>query len=112
MSTPDPGAVALSILRLLTLGPRSLADVQAALSMHATPRVAEAAERLKADGLVQTKWKRLELTPAGRKAAPSPTHHLASHGRWLPPKVVLRAGSCTKHIPSRYGDALVYGGRI
>ena len=51
------------------------------------------AERLTADGLVMTKRKRLELTRAGKLAAPSTAPQLASHGQYVPPRVVRRAGT-------------------
>lgn len=109
--TPDPGLVALAVMRILAHGARSAADVQAALSQYPTPRVAEAVERLQRDGLVQTHWKRLELTREGRLAAPSTAPMLASQGRYVPPRVVRRAGSCVKHIKSRVGDTFISGER-
>ncbi len=105
----DPGAVALSILRILALGPRSLADLQAAISQQPSPRVADAVERLQRDGLVMTKWKRLELTRAGKLAAPSTSPMLASQGHWKPPQVVRRSGSeIHRSLPSMRGGRLHY----
>lgn len=90
---PDPGSVALAVLRILAHGARSAADVRAALSQYPDARTADAIERLQRDGLVHTKWKRLELTRAGKLAAPSTAPQLASHGQYVPPRVVRRAGT-------------------
>lgn len=81
----------------------------AALPQYPTPRVTDAIERLKADGLVQVKWKRLELTRAGRLAAPSTAPQLASHGVYRPERVVRRPGTeIHRTLPSRVGGALYY----
>lgn len=110
--TPDPGSVALAVLRILSHGARSAADVRAALSQYPDARTADAIERLKADGLVQVKWKRLELTRAGKLAAPSTAPQLASHGVYRPERVVRRIGTeVHKRLPSRVGDQLHYRGR-
>lgn len=107
---PDPGSVALAVLRILAHGARSAADVRAALSQYPDARTADAIERLKADGLVQVKWKRLELTPAGWRAAPSAAPNLAHlHGTYVPPRVVRRAGTdIHQRLPSRVGGQLIY----
>lgn len=103
------GLVNQSVLRILSHGARSAADVRAALPQYPDARTADAIERLKADGLVQVKWKRLELTRAGKLAAPSTAPNLASHGRYVPPRVVRRQGSeVHKRLPSMRGGRLFY----
>jgi len=106
----DPGIVALSVLRILSLGPRSPADVRSAISQYPDARTADAIERLKADGLVHVKWKRLELTPAGWRAAPSAVPNLAHlHGTYRPERVVRRIGTeIHQRLPSRVGGQLIY----
>ena len=105
----DPGLVALAILRLLAHGPRSAADVQAALSSHPNARIADAIDRLQRDGLVMTNWRRLELTHAGRLYAPSTAPMLASQGCYVPPRVVRREGTeIHRSLPSMRGGRLHY----
>jgi hypothetical protein len=107
--TTDPGAVALSVLRLLTFGPRPPADVRAAISQYPDARVADALERLQRDGLVHTHWKRLELTAKGRAIAPVTSPDLASHGTYRPERVVRRIGTeVHKRLPSMRGGRLFY----
>jgi len=106
---PDRGIVALQVLRILAHGARSLADVQAALPQWPSPRVAHAVEKMTADGLVMTKRKRLELTRAGKLAAPSTAPQLASHGQYVPPRVVRRAGTeIHRTLPSVRGGQRYY----
>lgn len=103
----DPGSVALAVLRILAHGARSAADVRAALSQYPDARTADAIERLQRDGLVHTKWKRLELTRAGKLAAPTTSPVLASQGRYMPPRVVRRPGSeIHRRLPSMRGGRL------
>lgn len=78
----------------------------------ARPNVDAALEKLKADGMIAHKWNVFSLTKKGRNALPSVTTAISEMGHWKPEPVVRRQGSCVKHIASRYGDALVYGGRI
>jgi hypothetical protein len=54
----------------------------------------------------------LILALEGVLGAPSTAPMLSLQGRYVPPRVVRREGSCTKHLPSRYGDRLAWGGRI
>lgn len=98
-----------SILRALSTGPRSVADLRAAHNTHPGAQVVMAIDVLKREGMVQTKWKRLELTRAGRLAAPSPTAQLASQGTYIPPRVVRRAGSeIHRTLPSCVGERRYY----
>lgn len=106
---PDPGLVALAVLRILAHGARSLADVQAAMPGYANARIAEIVEKMKADGLIVVRFRRLELTKKGRAAAPSRAPNLAAlHGTYAPPKVVRREGSSVAHLPSMRGGQLYY----
>lgn len=105
------GLVATSILRILAIYPRSLAQLQDAMPDHPSPQVATAVGKLRAKGLVTVKLKRLTLTKSGRMAAPSAVPNLSKlHGTYVPSKVVRRGGA--EDVPSRYGDQLVYGRRI
>lgn len=100
-----------TILRILNASSRKLSDLQAAMPGYANARIAEIVEKMKADGLIVVRWRRLELTKAGRAAAPSSAPNLAHlHGTYVPPRVVCR--SRAEHVPSRYGDTYVYGRRI
>lgn len=100
-----------TILRILHASSRKLSDLQAAMPGYANARIAEIVEKMKADGLLVVRWRRLELTKKGRAAAPSSAPNLAHlHGTYKPPKVVRRGGA--EHVPSRYGNEYVYGRRI
>jgi len=102
-----------SLLASLRYGGKPRTKLYAATSgMYARPNVDAALEKLRGAGLVSFKWNLFSLTKKDRNALPSVTTAISEMGHWKPPQVVRRAGSCTKHIASRYGDALVYGGRI
>lgn len=101
-----------TILRLLNASSRALSDVQAAMPGFANARIAEIVEKMKADGLIVVRWRRLELTKKGRAAAPSTVPNLAAlHGTYVPPKTVRREGSCVRHLPSLRGGRLYYYGQ-
>ena len=98
-----------TILRILAVSSRKPADLQAAMPGYANARIAEIVEKMKADGLVVTRFRRLELTKQGRAAAPSRAPNLAAlHGTYAPPKVVRREGSSVAHLPSMRGGQLDY----
>ena len=100
-----------TILRILAVSSRKLADLQAAMPGYANARIAEIVEKMKADGLVVTRFRRLELTKQGRAAAPSSAPNLAAlHGTYVPPKTLRREGSCVRHLPSLRGGRLYYYG--
>lgn len=99
-----------TILRILNVSARKLADLQAAMPGYANARIAEIVKKMKADGLIVVRWRRLELTKKGRAAAPSIVPNLAHlHGTYRPERVVRRIGTdIHKRLPSRVGDQLHY----
>jgi len=99
-----------TILRILNASSRKLSDLQAAMPGYANARIAEIVEKMKADGLVVTRFRRLELTKKGRAAAPSIVPNLAAlHGTYRPERVVRRIGTdIHKRLPSRVGGQLIY----
>lgn len=98
----------VTILQCLRYSGRAKSEIYRATNGHARAIVDQALDNLRAAKLLEVRFKQVCLTKQGRNALPNAANAIAQQGVYQAPPVARRPGSCTQHIPSRYGDSLEY----
>lgn len=102
------GAQAMHILRVLSAGPLTHAELSAQISAIAAPQIQAICNRLVRQGYVSDAFSKYRITSKGRAQLPQavPTYTMRPY---VPERIVRRPGSdrCST-LPSRVAGRLVY----
>lgn len=88
----DPGTQAMHILRVLSAGPLTHAELSAQISAIASPQIQAICNRLVRQGYVSDAFSKYRITAKGRAQLPQavPTYTMRPY---VPPAVIRRTGS-------------------
>lgn len=104
----DPGTQAMHILRVLSAGPLTHAELSAQISAIASPQIQAICNRLVRQGYVSDAFSKYRITAKGRAQLPQavPTYTMRPY---VPPAVIRRTGSdVASRLPSVFAGERIY----
>ena len=106
----DPGTHGLHILRVLSAGPLTHAELSAQISAIAAPQIQAICNRLVRQGYVSDAFSRYRITSKGLAQLPR-TVSAPTMRPYVPERVIRRAGSdVAGRLPSVFAGERIYPG--